>query len=58
MAERKKRQVLIRVPDRIDRLLEEEVAKIGIPKSAFILNLIYLEFERREKERRQDQKVG
>ena len=38
-----KRQIGIRIPQELDRRLEEHVAKIGISKSAFILSMLYKE---------------
>ena len=40
-----KKQINIRIPQELVKRLEKHVNKIGISKSAFILNLIFKELE-------------
>ena len=40
-----KRQIGIRIPQELDKRLEEHVSKIGISKAAFILSILYRELE-------------
>lgn len=49
MSDNNKRQLGIRIPQKLDRSLENYVNKIGISKQAFILNLIYNELDRTER---------
>lgn len=51
-AEIKKTQIGLRLPQELDRRLENHVNKIGISKPAFILNLIFNELEKTEKKPR------
>ena len=46
MKDKTKNIIAIRLPYELDKKLSELVSKIGIPKTAFILNLIYQELSK------------
>lgn len=52
--QKSKLQVGLRLPPELNRRLENHVSKIGISKPAFILNLIFNELEKSEKNSRAD----
>lgn len=43
--ENDKRQIGIRIPKELDKRLERHVARIGVSKPAFILQLVYEKLE-------------
>lgn len=47
-----KTQIGLRLPQELNRRLENHVSRIGISKPAFILNLIFKELEQNEKKPR------
>lgn len=49
-----KRQIGIRVPNELDKRLENHVNKIGISKAAFILGLIYKELQKEKANQREE----
>ena len=49
-----KSQIGLRLPAELNQRLEKHVGKIGISKPAFILNLIFNELEKTEKNSRAD----
>ena len=49
-----KKQIGIRIPQDLDRQLENHVRKIGISKPAFILSLIYKEICEKSKNQEQN----
>lgn len=52
--ESRKNQMGLRIPQELNQRLEKHVGKIGISKNAFILNLIFNELEKTEKNSRAD----
>lgn len=49
-----KRQIGIRVPNELDKRLENHVKQIGISKGAFILGLIYKELQKEKANQREE----
>ena len=52
--ESRKNQIGLRLPPELNQRLEKHVSRIGISKNAFILNLIFNELEKSEKNSRAD----
>ena len=50
----KKGQICVRIPENLNKRLEEHVRQIGISKPAFILGLIYAELEKNKSSERKE----